>query len=74
MFIITLVRFSHKYNNENYPSIVFNDTKLKLATIQKHLELPLDSNLDLNYWYHENNLFNPVKKKLANNMQILHLA
>lgn len=28
--------FSHKCNNENYPSLVFNDTKSQLVTIQKH--------------------------------------
>ena len=36
------IRFSHKYNNENYTSLVFNDTKLRLSTIQKHLGLILD--------------------------------
>ena len=40
------IRFSHKYNNENYSSLMFNDTDLQLATILKHLGLFLDSKLD----------------------------
>ena len=59
------IRFSHKYNNENYPSLMFNDTELHLATILKHLRLVLDLKLDSNYWYYEKNFFKPVKKKLA---------
>ena len=40
--------FSHKRENENYPSLVFNDTKVELANSQKHLGLILDSKLDFN--------------------------
>ena len=40
--------FCHKCGNENYPSLVFNDTKVQLATSQKHLGLILDSKLDFN--------------------------
>ena len=40
--------FSHKCDNENYPSLVFNDTKVQLAHNQKHLGLILDSKLDFN--------------------------
>ena len=31
----------HKCNNENHPLLMFNDTKVQLATIQKHFELIL---------------------------------
>ena len=48
-----VISFSDKYNNEIYPSFVFNDTKLQLATIQKHLGIILDSKLYLNYWYYK---------------------
>ena len=37
--------FFHNRDNENYPSLVFNDTKVQLATSQKHLGLILDSQL-----------------------------
>ena len=40
--------FSHKRDNENYPSLAFNDTKVQLANSQKHLGLFLDSKLDFN--------------------------
>ena len=40
--------FSHKRENKNYPSLMFNDTKVQLATNQKHLGLILDSRLDFN--------------------------
>ena len=40
--------FSHKPENKNYPSLIFNDTKVELATSQKHLGLILDSRLDFN--------------------------
>ena len=40
--------FSHKSENKNYPSLMFNDTKVQLATNQKHLGLILDSRLDFN--------------------------
>ena len=39
---------SHKHDNEDYPSLVFNDTKVQLANSQKHLGLILDSKLDFN--------------------------
>ena len=48
-----VISFSDKYNNEKYPSLVFNDTELQLATIHKHLGLILDSKLYLNYWYYK---------------------
>ena len=44
----TEIRFSHKCDNKNYPSLVFNNTKVQLATSQKHLKLILDSKLDFN--------------------------
>ena len=40
--------FSHKRENKNYPSLMFNDIKVQLATSQKHLGLILDSRLDSN--------------------------
>ena len=40
--------FSHKRENKNYSSLMFNDTKVQLATSQKHLRLILDSILDFN--------------------------
>ena len=40
--------FSHKRENEDFPSLVFNDTNIQLATSQKHLGLILDSKLDFN--------------------------
>ena len=40
--------FSHKRDNENYPSLVFRATKVQLANSQKHLGLILDSKLDFN--------------------------
>ena len=78
---------SHKRDNENYRSWVFNDTKVQLPTSQKHLWLILDSKTDFNE--HINNKINncnniidkmkrlflsPVKKQLANNIQILRQA
>ena len=38
--------FSHKHDNENHSSLVFNGTKVQLANNQKHLGLILDSRLD----------------------------
>ena len=76
--------FSYKCGYKNYPSLMFNDTKVQLATSQKHLGLILDSKLDFNepiekkpkqmqqnYRHNEKSLFNPVKKRPANNIQIL---
>ena len=40
--------FSHIRDNGNYPSLVFNDTKILLATSQKHLGLILYFKLDFN--------------------------
>ena len=40
--------FSHKRENKSYPSLMFNDTKVELATSQKHLGLILVSRLDFN--------------------------
>ena len=36
---------SHKRENKNYPSLIFNDTKVQLDTNQKYLGLILDSRL-----------------------------
>ena len=44
----TEIYFSHKCDNENYLSLVFNDTKVHLGNSQKHLGLILDSELDFN--------------------------
>ena len=52
--------FSHKRDNENYPSLVFNDTKVQLANSQKHLGLILDSKLDFNE--HIDNKINKCNK------------
>ena len=52
--------FSHKRDNENYPSLAFNDIKVQLATRQKHLRLILDSKLDFNE--HINNKINKCNK------------
>ena len=54
------VCFSHKGDNKNYPSLVFNDTKVQLATSQKHLGLILDSKLDFNE--HIDNKINKCNK------------
>ena len=40
--------FSHTRDNENYPSLVFNDTKVLLTISQKHLGLILNFKLDFN--------------------------
>ena len=47
--------FSHKRDNENYPSLVFDDTKVQLTISQK-----LDSKLDFNE--HIDNKINICKK------------
>ena len=53
--------FSHKRDNENYPSLVFNDTKVQLAINQKHLALTLDSKLDFNeHMDYQINKFNKI--------------
>ena len=44
--------FSHKHDNKNYSSLVFNDTKVQLANSQKHLGFILDSKLDFNEHIH----------------------
>ena len=79
--------FSHKRYNVTYPSLVFNDHKVQLANSQKHLELILDSKLDFNEHINDKinkcnkvigimnkTFFNIVKKKLANDIQILRQA
>ena len=63
---------------------MFNDTKVQLTTTQKHVGLILDSRLDFNehidykmqqnYRNNEKTFIKPVKKKLANNIQILRQA
>ena len=40
--------FFHKGDIENYPSLVFNDTRIQLANSQKHLGLILDFKLNFN--------------------------
>ena len=40
--------FSHTRDNENYPSLVLNDTKVLLTISQKHLGLILNFKLDFN--------------------------
>ena len=52
--------FSHKRDNEHYPTLVFNDTKVQLANSQKHLGLILDSKLDFNE--HIDNKINKCNK------------
>ena len=42
------IYFFHKRDNENYPLLVFNDTKVQLVNSKKHLGLILDSQLDFN--------------------------
>ena len=39
---------SHKRDNKNFLSLMLNNTKVKLATSQKHLGLILDSKRDFN--------------------------
>ena len=52
--------FSHKHDNGNYPSLVFNGTKIQLANSQRHLGLILDSKLDFNE--HIDNKINKYNK------------
>ena len=76
--------FSHKRDNVGYPPLVFNDNKGQLANSLKYLGLILDSKLDFNEHIDnkinkcnkvigkdEKTFFNIVKKKLANDIQIL---
>ena len=65
---------------------MLNDTEVQLTTSQKHLGLTLDSKLDFNERIdnkinkcnkikcNKKTFLNPVKKNLANNMQILRLV
>ena len=57
------IRFSHKRDNENYSSLMFDDTKVQLATCQKHLGLVLDSKLDFNE--HIDNKINKCNKIIS---------
>ena len=61
--------FSHKREKKNYPSLVFNDTKVQLATSQKHLGLILDSRLDFNehvdYKINKSNKIVGIMKRLS---------
>ena len=52
--------FSHIRNNENYLSLVFNDTKVQIANSQKHLGLILISKLD--FKEHIDNKINKCNK------------
>ena len=45
---VTEIYFSHKRDNKNYASLVFNDTKMQLATSLKYLGLILDPKRDFN--------------------------
>ena len=58
----TEICFSYKRNNENYPSLVFNGTKVQIANSQKHLGLTLDSKFDFNE--HIDNKINKCNNKL----------
>ena len=63
--------FSKNRDNGNYPSLIFNDTKVELATSQKHLGLILDSRLDFNE--HIDNTINKYNK-IISIMKILLLT
>ena len=52
--------FFHKRDNENYPSLMINDTKAQLANRQKHLGLILDSKFGFNE--HIDNKINKYNK------------
>ena len=53
----------HKCDNKNYPSLMFNDTKVQLVTSQKHLGLILDSKIDFNE--HIDNQINKCNKVIG---------
>ena len=55
--------FSHKRDNENYPSLVFNDTKVQLGTSQKHLRSFLNSKLHFNEYI--DNTINKCNKAIV---------
>ena len=63
--------FSHKRDNENYPSSVGNDTKVQLVPSQKYLGLVLDSKLDFNE--HIDNKINK-SNKIIGTMKIFFLT
>ena len=63
--------FSHKRDNENYPSSVVNDTKEQLAPSQKYLGLVLDFKLNFNE--HIDNKINKCNKILGT-MKIFSLT
>ena len=52
--------FSHKRDNKNYPSLVFNNIKVQIADSQKYLGLIVDSKLDFNE--HIDNKINKCNK------------
>ena len=60
-----------KRETENYPSLGFNGTKVQLANSQKHFRVDF---MQTNWRYNEKTFFSPVKKKFANNIQILRQA
>ena len=57
--------FSCKRDNENYPSLVFNDTKVQIANSQKHLGLILDFKLNFN---------EHIDSKINNELKIMNLT
>ena len=57
------VCFSHKWDKVVYPPLKFNKNDVQSANSQKHLELYLDSKLDLNE--HVNNKINKCNKSIA---------
>ena len=63
--------FSQKRDNRSYPSLMFNDTKVQLATSQTHLGLILDSRFDFNE--HIDNKFNKCNN-IIGRMKILSLT
>ena len=63
--------FSHKRDNENYPSSVVNDTKEQLAPSQKYLGLVLDFKLNFNE--HIDNKINKCNK-IIGTMKIFSLT
>ena len=63
--------FSQKRDNRNHPFLMFDDTKVELATSQKHLELILDSRFGFNK--HIDNKINKCNK-IIGIMKILSLT